>query len=44
MKKCDAKEGHLVLFDRRDEAQRQASDQSGQSGAQSGGQVTVWML
>ena len=41
MKKCRAAEGHLVLFDRRDEAQRPAP---GQGGAQSNGQPTVWTL
>ena len=40
MKKCRAAEGHLVLFDRRDEAPRQPCDQQ----RQSNGQVTVWTL
>ena len=39
MKKCQAKEGHLVLFDRRDQARRESS-----ASAQSSGQVTVWTL
>ena len=39
MKKCQAKEGHLVLFDRRDEARGEPS-----ASAQSSGQVTVWTL
>ena len=39
MKKCQAKEGHLVLFDRRDEGQA-----AGHSGSQDTGQVTVWTL
>ena len=41
MTKCRATEGHLVLFDRRDEALGQAPDQSP---AQDDGQVTVWTL
>ena len=41
MEKCRAAEGHLVLFDRRDEAPGQAPDQSA---AQNDGQVTVWTL
>ena len=41
MKKCRAAEGHLVLFDRRDEALAQAPDQSA---ARNDGQVTVWTL
>ena len=41
MKQCDAAEGHLVLFDRRDEAQGQASRQSA---VQGDGAVTVWTL
>ncbi len=40
MKKCRAPEGHLVLFDRRDEAPRQPCDQQ----RQSNGKVTVWTL
>ena len=40
MKKCRAAEGHLVLFDRRDEAPGQESDHQ----PQSNGQVTVWTL
>ena len=39
MKNCQATEGHLVLFDRRDEEQA-----AGQSGSQNSGQVTVWTL
>ena len=41
MKKCGAEEGHLVLFDRRDEAQHQAFDRNA---AQRDGQITVWTL
>ena len=39
MQKCHASEGHLVLFDRRDEARASA-----QSGVQDNRQVTVWTL
>ena len=39
MKKCHAEEGHLVLFDRRDDAQRESS-----ASPHSSGQVTVWTL
>ena len=39
MRKCRAEEGHLVLFDRRDEAQAH-----GQSEPRNDGQVTVWTL
>ena len=41
MKKCRAEQGHLVVFDRRDGAERQFS---GQDVAQDGGQVVVWRL
>ena len=41
MEKCRAAEGHLVLFDRRDETLAQAR---GRSAAQNDGQVTVWTL
>ena len=41
MEKCHAAEGHLVLFDRRDEADAHAH---GQSEPRSEGQVTVWTL
>ena len=48
MKQCDAKEGHLVLFDRRDEVQNEPSAQEAGAPAwaepQSHGQVTVWTL
>ena len=39
MKKCHAGEGHLVLFDRRDEGRA-----SGQNEVRSTGEVTVWTL
>ncbi len=41
MEKCHAAEGHLVLFDRREEADAQAH---GQSEPQDDGPVTVWTL
>ena len=41
MKKCGAAEGHLVLFDRRDDARAQAHDRSE---PQNDGQVAVWTL
>ena len=41
MKKCRAAEGHLVLFDRRDEAD---AHMHGPSEPQNNGQVTVWTL
>ena len=56
MKQCDAKEGHLVLFDRRDEAQKAPSAQEtdepvagevqtpARGEPRSHGQVTVWTL
>ena len=40
MKKCGAAEGHLVLFDRRDEAQKQGLGQE----SKGSDQVTVWTL
>ena len=40
-KKCHAAEGHLVLFDRRDEAHPRVR---GQSEPRNDGQVTVWTL
>ena len=40
MKKCGASEGHLVLFDRRDEAPKPALDQQ----PEGSGQVNVWTL
>ena len=40
MKKCGATEGHLVLFDRRDEAPKPALDQQ----PEGSGQVKVWTL
>ena len=41
MKKCHAAEGHLVLFDRRDEAQQPEPEQNE---AYSTDQITVWTL
>ncbi len=41
MKTCRATEGHLVLFDRREEAQHPAP---GQRVMQSDGEITVWTL
>ena len=41
MEKCHAAEGHLVLFDRREEAEKQPP---GRNEAQSTGQITVWTL
>ena len=41
MEKCGAAEGHLVLFDRREEAEKQSP---GRNEAQSTGQITVWTL
>ena len=40
MEKCGAAEGHLVLFDRRDEAQKQGIGQE----SKGSDQVTVWTL
>ena len=40
MEKCGAAEGHLVLFDRRDEAQKQGLGQE----SKGSDQVTVWTL
>ena len=55
MKKCQAKEGHLVLFDRRDEGREPLTgvrgalppsekQAPGESGAQDSSRVTVWTL
>ena len=55
MKKCHASEGHLVVFDLRDEGQapstgaREAlapneTQAPGESGAQDSGRITVWTL
>ena len=41
MKKCGAAEGHLVLFDRREETQGKTP---GQDEAQSTDQITVWTM
>ena len=41
MQKCRATEGHLMLFDRRDEAPRPAP---GRNEARSTGQIAVWTL
>ena len=41
MKKCRAEEGHLVVFDRRDQAQAQSL---GDNAVQDDRQVVVWML
>ena len=41
MEKCNAAEGHLVLFDRREEAEKQPP---GRNEAHSTGQITVWTL
>ena len=44
MAQCGAKEGHLVVFDRRSEGGRGSADDAWRSERVADGRVTVWRL